>query len=93
MALFIAKRRKEFNEGPLLILSYITAAAVQLLAESSVRAARNQVKKGVRRDRAAVRAVNGASLRLWWGANGPWRIDLLQATPDELVERLRWSDY
>ena len=65
MALFIAKRRKEFNEGPLLILSYITAAAVQLLAESSVRAARNQVKKGVRRDRAAVRAVNGASLRLW----------------------------
>ena len=35
----------------------------------------------------------GASLRLWWGANGPWRIDLLQATPDELVERLRWSDY
>jgi hypothetical protein len=33
--------------------------------------------------------TGGASLRLTWGKNGPWRIDLLDATPDELVELLR----
>ena len=31
----------------------------------------------------------GASLRLTWGSNGPWKIDLIAATPDELVESLR----
>jgi hypothetical protein len=31
----------------------------------------------------------GASFRLWWGSNGPWRVDLLDATPDELIEILR----
>ena len=31
----------------------------------------------------------GASLRLTWGANGPWKVDLQSATPDELVETLR----
>lgn len=33
--------------------------------------------------------TEGASLRLWWGSNGPWRMDLVSATPDELVELLR----
>jgi len=36
---------------------------------------------------------SGASLRLWWGNEGPWRVDLIDATPDELVRILRRGNY